>query len=97
MSKFVIVRSSNAGCFFGELTKYDKTASVVTLKDARRLWYWDGAASLSDMAANGVAKPENCKFPPAVSEQSIHNVIEVLTPTEKAIASIQGVKPWTRH
>lgn len=38
------------------------------LKNARRLWYWDGAASISQIAVDGVSKPENCKFPESVSE-----------------------------
>jgi hypothetical protein len=44
---YVIIRTQNAGVHFGKLSETDLGISKVTLKYSRRIWYWDGAASLS--------------------------------------------------
>lgn len=94
--KKVIIRSYGAGVFFGTLKEKvsDKGGVEVTLTDCRRLWYWSGAASLSQLATEGVKNPNNCKFTVTVSEMTIMQVIEVLPCTEDAIVSITGVKVW---
>lgn len=87
-----IVRANGAGVFFGEVEKIEGTTA--TLKNARRLWYWDGAASLSQLAHEGTSRPNNCKFPIAVEEVVVFNVLEILSVTDKAAKSIDGVKIW---
>ena len=87
-----IIRSNGAGVFFGDVKKVE--GNTVTLTNARRLWYWDGAASLSQLAQEGTSKPINCKFPIAVDEVTIFNVLEILSVTDKAAKSIDGVKIW---
>ena len=91
--KKVIIRADRSGVFFGTLK--NKDGSEVTLTNCRRLWYWDGAASISQLAVDGVTKPNNCKFTVAVEEILIMGVIEIIPCTEKAIESIEGVKEWT--
>jgi|SRR3990167_8447429 len=93
--KYVIVRTYSAGVFAGFLES--RKDREVVLKDARRLWYWDGSASLSELAVRGVSKPENCKFPTAVPRIEVLEVIEILDVTEIAYNSIQNVKEWTAH
>lgn len=87
-----IVRANGAGVFFGEITKLE--GSTATIKNARRLWYWSGAASLSELAEYGVARPSDCKFPCPVDEVIVFNVIEILSVTDEAAKSIDGVKEW---
>lgn len=87
-----IVRANGAGVFFGEVEKIEGTTA--TLKNARRLWYWEGAASLSQLAQEGTSRPENCKFPIPVEEVVVFNVLEILSVTDKAAKSIDGVKIW---
>ena len=89
---YQIVRTYSAGVFAGYL-KSEKGQEVV-LTNARRLWYWDGAASLSQLAMEGVKKPENCKFPCEVSEVKLLNATEILQVSEKAKQSIQEVAIW---
>lgn len=89
-----IVRANGAGVFFGEVVKQDGT--TVTIRNVRRLWYWDGAASLSELAQNGTANPDACKFPCPVEEIQVFNVIEILSVTSDAAKSIDGVKVWTK-
>jgi len=43
--KYVLVRTQSAGVFAGELES--RNGQEVVLLNARRIWYWDGAASLS--------------------------------------------------
>ena len=89
---YVIIRAVNAGVFAGYLQSKD--GSEVTLTDARRIWYWAGAASLSQLAEDGTSRPSECKFPKAVSQITVLNVCEIIAATEKAKASIEGVKEW---
>ena len=90
-----IVRANGAGVFFGEIT--ERNGDTVIMKNARRLWYWDGASSLSELAQYGTSKPSNCKFPCTVDEIEVFNVIEILSVTEEAGKSIDGVAEWKQR
>ena len=90
--KYVIVRTFSAGVFAGFLVS--RKGQEVVMKDARRLWYWKGAASLSQLAMEGTKDPQGCKFPCAVLEVELLQAIEILPLTEKAQKSIEGVPVW---
>ena len=90
--KYVIVRTNRAGVFAGELES--RNGQEVVMLNARRLWYWAGAASLSQLATVGTSKPDKCKFPCPVSRIELLEVIEILDVTEKAKSSIQEVEEW---
>lgn len=92
MNDYVIVRTYSAGVFAGYLKS--KEGKEVILKDARRIWYWSGAASLSQLAMEGTKDPENCKFPCKVDEVILTEVIEILSVTDKAKLSIESVSVW---
>lgn len=93
-NKKVIIRADRAGVFYGEIKQRDKDEVVMT--NVRRLWYWDGAASLSQLATEGVTRPQNCKFTVTVPEMTILGVIEIIPCTDKAIESIESVRVWKR-
>lgn len=93
---YVIVRTYSAGCHFGKIVSQSEDGKKVVLNNSRRLWYWSGAASLSQMAVDGVSDPDNCKFPVAVPEITLTEAIEIIPVTKKAFASIVGVKIWSR-
>ena len=90
--KYCIVRSNGSGVWAGYVKSRDGSEAII-LK-ARRIWYWDGAASLSTLAVHGTSKPENCKFPCEVEEVTILNVLEIIPCTEEAQASITSVVIW---
>lgn len=94
----VLIRSYAAGVHFGYLKSKEDTLSgrVVVLLKTRRIWYWDGAASLSQMAVEGVNKPENCKFSMEVESNEIVNVIEILPLTDKAFINLKKVSVWKK-
>ena len=94
IGKKVLVRGSRSGVEFGELVS--QNGSEVTLKNARRIWYWDGAASLSQLAKDGTANPSNCKFTVFVDSITILDAIEIIPCTDKAINSIEEVSVWKR-
>ena len=90
--KYVIVRTHSAGVFAGYLES--RTGQEVVLRNARRIWYWSGAASLSQLAVDGTSNPKDCKFPCEVSKVELLNAIEILDATQKAEKSIKAVKIW---
>ena len=91
---YVIIRTYSAGVFAGYIHKR-KSKKTIVLKNARRLWRWAGAASLSELAMKGVSKPDECKFPIAVNKIELNNVIEIIECTKKAKESIESVKEWS--
>lgn len=90
--KFCIVRCARAGVFFAKIKNIE--GYVAELSEARRLWYWDGAASLSQLALEGVKFPDNCKFTVTVPTMTVLGVIEIIPCADKAVASIEGVPVW---
>lgn len=94
VGKYVIVRADRAGVFAGTLT--EKNGTEVIMENARRIWYWDGAASLSEMAISGVSKPENCKFPASLDRILVLGVIEIIPCMKNARDSIEGVPVWKK-
>jgi len=94
--KAVLIRSRDAGVHFGYLKEeiFTGAGKVVVLVNTRRVWYWDGAASLSQMALEGVNKPQNCKFSVVLQENEIVNVIETIPLTENAVNNLYKVAIW---
>jgi hypothetical protein len=90
---YVIVRTYSAGVFAGTL--HERDGKVVTLTNARRLWYWSGAASLSELAVSGTKQPTDCKFPAEVGEVLLTEAIEILAVTDVARQSIAEVVVWS--
>ena len=90
--KYCIVRTEKAGVFAGNCTQRNDTQ--LTIKNVRRLWYWEGAASISQLAVDGTSSPSSCKFTVTVDESEVFGVIEIIPCTEKAEISIKGVRTW---
>lgn len=87
-----IVRTDRAGVFFCEIES--RNGSEAQLRNARRLWYWSGATTLSQLAMEGVKKPRECKFTIAVDSCTVLGVIEIIPCTNEAVESINNVKVW---
>lgn len=67
--EYCIVRGDRSGVFFGQITeRHDRE---VTLTNCRRVWYWEGAASLSQLAAEGVKEPMSCRIAVPVEELTV--------------------------
>lgn len=89
-----ILRSPEAGVFYGEMANNIDSTRIVKINNARQLWYWEGAATLLQLAKFGTSKPDACKFTVTVDEITICNVSEIIPCTDVAMASIDSVKEW---
>lgn len=90
--KYVLIRSKDSGVHTGYLKS--KVRDEVVLLNARRIWYWAGAASLSQLAMEGTKKPAECKFPCTVDNITILGVCEIIEMTKAAQKSIEAVPVW---
>ena len=94
MDKYYIIRGDRSGVFFGNIK--EKNGREITITNCRRIWYWDGAASISQLALEGVKNPNNCKFTVTVPELTILDAIEIIPCSETAVKIIKDVKEWKR-
>lgn len=96
IGKKVIIRSYGAGVFYGVLNEVEKAEDkyCVELLSCRRIWYWSGAASLSQLATEGVKNPKDCKFTIVVDSMVISSVIEIIPTTKEAQKNIEDVSVW---
>ena len=90
--QFYIIRCKEAGVFFAHVK--ERNGDEATLTDCRRIWYWKGAASISQIAMEGVKDQRLSKFTMTVPEMTVLGVIEIIPCTPQAVASIQGVPVW---
>lgn len=90
---YYIVRTYSAGVFAGHIES--RKGQEVVMTDARRLWAWSGAASLSELAVRGTNNPAGCKFPVAVPRVTLTQAIEILDVTVEAEANIRSVPIWS--
>lgn len=96
-NKFSIIRTHSAGVWFGNVKEYDRKNNFLILQNARRIYYWSGAASLSQMATEGVKNPSQCKFAVTITDEDgvgLPQVIEILPCTLAAVNNIKAVKEW---
>jgi hypothetical protein len=93
--KYVLIRGDRSGAFAGFLKEKSEDSKRVILTKSRRLWAWYGAASLSQLAIEGVKRPKECKFPCEMHTQEITDVIEIIDCTEQAFNSIKSVPVWS--
>lgn len=93
-SNYVIIRSRNAGCFAGVIIEQDDAHRKVVMTDVRRLWYWDGAMSATQLAEEGVKKPKNCKFTQPAKKETIYDVVEIIDVDKTAQKNIREVWEW---
>lgn len=87
-----MVRCDRAGVFYGEIE--DRNGREVKMRNVRCIWYWEGAATLLQLAAEGTTKPKECKFTMTIDSLEVLDAIEIIPCTAKAIESIEGVEEW---
>ena len=91
-NQYYIVRTGRAGVFFGQIKS--KTETSVVMTDVRKLFSWSGAAAVEQLAEDGTANPNGCKFTISVQEMELSNWLQIIPCTEKAETSIKAVKEW---
>lgn len=93
-NKYYIVRADRAGVFFGKIK--ERTSGEVTMTDVRKLWYWDGACAVEQLATDGTTNPKDCKFTVTIPEMIIANPIQIIPCTDKAVKSLSAVAVWQK-
>lgn len=93
-NQMYVVRCAQAGVFFGQIK--ERNGDEVTMTNVRKLWYWDGACAVEQLAVDGTKKPGDCKFTVMVSEMVLTGVIQILECTDKAAESLAAVREWKR-
>lgn len=92
MDKYYIVRSNEAGVFFGKICK--RNDHEVEMTDVRKVYYWDGACAVEELAINGTKKPYNCKLTVIVPEMIIANPIQIIPCSDTAISILSEIPVW---
>lgn len=90
--RYVIIRGAQSGVFAGVLI--DQDDHKVELADCRRIWSWAGAATVSQIALEGVKKPEDCRFTVTVEQLLILDAVEIVPCTAEAETNIKAVPVW---
>lgn len=94
LGKYVVVRTYTAGVHCGVLKR--KSGQEVELTDARRIWRWFGAKTLSEVSLHGIdTKNADTNVSEPVSSIELTQAIEVLPCTDKAEASLRSAT-WNR-
>lgn len=82
-----VVRTYSAGVHIGTVVARDGKA--VTLENARRLWMWREAFTLSEVATKGVSKGSRISI--AVPVIELTEAIELIPTSEEARAAFDGI------
>lgn len=92
--RYVIVRTYSAGVHIWYLADQSEDGKRVKLIDSRRVWYWRGAFTLSEISYNGVSDPDNCKFSIAIPEIVLTEAIEIIPCSISAMNILKAVKAY---
>ena len=93
IGKKVLIRSYAAGVFFGTLEseQFTPAGKVVVLSNSRRIHYWEGAASLSQVSQEGIATGRVAMDEPI---KEVVNVIETTPLSDAAIINLENQPVW---
>lgn len=91
VGKRCIIRTQSSGVHLGTIEAVSNGGmfSRATVRDARRIWQWRGAFTLSEVATNGIDSGESrvaCNVP----EHYLEDCIEFIPATDEAIKSIEA-------
>ncbi len=91
-----IVRCYGAGVFFGEVREVscDANGLNVRIANARKVWYWNGAAAVEQLSQDGCA--DDSKITVVVPELVVAAAVQIIPCSDKAIANIEGKAEWRR-
>lgn len=90
IGKKVLVRSAQAGVYFGTLTSVEGESTVI-MNSVRNIWSWYGASCLSQIANDGI---KSGKVSPVVETMGITGVCQVILLADTAIKNLEGQPVW---
>ena len=89
IGKKVLVRSYDAGVYFGTLIAVESETCKVA--DVRNIWSWEGASCLSQVANDGIAEG---RVSPVVGSMILNRVCQIIPLTDKAISNLENQPVW---
>lgn len=93
-NKYYIIRGDRSGVLFGQIA--GRTGQEVELRNVRKLWWWDGACAVEQLAVDGVTNPSQCKITVVVPEMVVTDAIQIIPCSDKATKVLSEVKVWKR-
>lgn len=93
IDKIVLVRDNRAGVHVGVLRSCDLVAKTAILANARKVWYWEGAASCHGIASKGLCH-KGSKVAPPVPLVASTDVVEVVLCTPEGAVSVMTCPEW---
>ncbi|MCK4500930.1 hypothetical protein KAU11_10550 [Candidatus Babeliales bacterium] len=94
-TKYSILRCDKAGTYIAIVgnTKNGKTE----LLNARKIYYWEGANTVEDIATFGTVRPEGCRLTVTIKSIIVRSsdIYEEIIATEEATRVLLGIKDWT--
>lgn len=87
-----IFRGEKSGVFYGELVRQHGT--MAQIKNCRKIFYWEGANCLEQVAREGVRSPDDCKITMVVDTIEIFDLCQLLRCSDQAIECIDAIKEW---
>lgn len=90
MEQYYIVRAEKAGVFFGKIK--ERKGDEVTMTDVRKIWEWQGACAVEQIAVDGVS--EKSRLTLTVREMVVLGVCQIISCTEKATKNLLAIKDW---
>ena len=93
---YYIIRCYEAGVFFAQIKAHDKEHRIITLRNARKIFYWNGAAAVEQIAMEGVKDRASSKFTMIVPEMDVMNPVQIIPCTREAVECINLVSVWKR-
>ena len=93
-NQYYIVRGDRSVVFFGQVTA--RNGQEIELRNVRKLWYWDGACAVEQLAVDGVTAPDRCKFTVVVPEMTITDAIQIVACSDRAVKALSGVRVWKK-
>ena len=91
IGRIVIVRTYASGVHFAALKEFDAKNNAAILSGSVRIWSWQGAFTLSEVANNGI---KSGKLSESINEMFVTQVIELIPCAQKAIDSLNAIKPY---
>jgi len=92
MDQYYIVRGDRSGVFFGQVTA--RSGQEVELRNVRKIWYWNGACAVEQLAVGGVEYPSECKLTVVVPEMVVTDAIQIIPCSDRAAKILSEVKVW---
>lgn len=89
INKKCLVRSYDAGVYFGTVTNID--GETVRIENVRNIWRWEGASCLSQIANDGI---RGGKVSPVVGSMILNRCCQIIPCTDKAITNLENQLVW---